>query len=185
MYLSIFYLLVYTYKSRANAVTASAALAFTRYCFTSKVYCGRQSSFYPPRSPPPKPTLLQYYCTPNAQYTTPSPTPCLYGIHHTILVMAISCKGQALRRSRRGNPAQEVIVCICIYLAIYLPICLSIYIKLEPTLLQPALRRSRRRTGGDCIHPSIYLSIYLSACLYMCGSSRSCRVHLRVLCCSR
>ena len=46
--------------------------------------------------PPPlaKPTLLQYHCTTIAQYTPSSPTPLLYAIHHTILVMGISCKDQ-------------------------------------------------------------------------------------------
>jgi len=34
---------------------------------------GVNHPYAPP--PPAKPTLLQYYCTPNAQYTTPSPTP--------------------------------------------------------------------------------------------------------------
>ena len=49
--------------------------------------------------PPPlvNPTLLKYYCTTITQYT-PSyrPPPPLYVIYHTMLVMAISCKDQAL-----------------------------------------------------------------------------------------
>ena len=45
--------------------------------------------------------LWQYYCTTIAQYTPPPPTPPFYAIHHTILVMAISCKGQRLFASRR------------------------------------------------------------------------------------
>ena len=49
-------------------------LAITRYCFTSKLYCGRQSSFYCP-PPPAKPTLLQYYCTTIAQHIPSPPTP--------------------------------------------------------------------------------------------------------------
>jgi len=76
--------------------------AFTRYCFTSKLYCGSLSSFHWP-PPPAKPTLLQYYCTPNAQYTNPSPTPRVYAIHRTILVMAISCKGEATNRYKWGG----------------------------------------------------------------------------------
>jgi len=48
--------------------------------------------------PPAKPTRLQYYCTAIAQYTPPHRPPPLYAIHHTILVMAISCKGQIGRR---------------------------------------------------------------------------------------
>ena len=43
----------------------------------------------------PHPTLLQYYCTTIAQYTTRLHLPPrLYAVHHTIFVMAISCKGQ-------------------------------------------------------------------------------------------
>ena len=47
---------------------AGGRLACTRYCFTSKLYCGSLSSLY---CPPPlaQPTLLQYYCTLIAQYT--------------------------------------------------------------------------------------------------------------------
>jgi len=48
--------------------------AFTRYFFTSKLYCGSQSSFYC-HLPPAKPTLLQYYCTTIAQHTPPT-DPC-------------------------------------------------------------------------------------------------------------
>jgi len=44
---------------------------FTRYCFTIKPYRGSQSSFYCPPLPA-KHTLLQYYCTINAQYMTPT-----------------------------------------------------------------------------------------------------------------
>jgi len=46
--------------------------------------------------PPPLALLtpLQYYCTDIAQNTTLPPTPLLYAIHHTILAIAISCKGQ-------------------------------------------------------------------------------------------
>ena len=46
---------------------------------------------------PPLPALLtrlQYYCTFNAQCTTPYPTPLVFAIHHTILAMEIWCKGQ-------------------------------------------------------------------------------------------
>jgi len=68
-------------------------LAFTRYCFTLKLYRESQSSFHCP-PPPAKPTLLQYYCTTNAQYTLPHRPPPFNAMRHTILVMAISCKGQ-------------------------------------------------------------------------------------------
>jgi len=58
-----------------------------------KLYCGSQSSFYCP--PPqcktyPVAMPLHGYC---AIYAPPPPPP-VYAIHHTILVMAISCKGQ-------------------------------------------------------------------------------------------
>ena len=43
--------------------------------------------------PPAKPTLWQYYCTTIAQYTLLPPTLSFYAIHHTIFVIAISCKG--------------------------------------------------------------------------------------------
>ena len=52
-------------------------------------------------SPPPRPralpTLVQYYCTIIGQYTTPLPTSRVYAIHHTILVISISCKGEPAR----------------------------------------------------------------------------------------
>jgi len=49
--------------------------------------------------PPPNLQSLPYRCcTPIARYTTPRPTPPLYAIHHNVLVMAISCKGQTIRR---------------------------------------------------------------------------------------
>jgi len=48
----------------------------------------------PPPPPPALPTLLQYYCPIIEQYTTPPPNSRLYAIHHTILVITISCKGQ-------------------------------------------------------------------------------------------
>jgi len=44
--------------------------------------------------PPALRTLLHYYRTSIAQYTTSPPTPLLYVIHHTIVLTAISCKGQ-------------------------------------------------------------------------------------------
>ena len=40
------------------------------------------------------PTLVQYYCTIIGQYTTPPPNSRLYAIHHAILVIKITCKGQ-------------------------------------------------------------------------------------------
>jgi len=67
-------------------------LAFTRCSFTSRLFCTNQLSFHSPR-PPASPTLVQYHCATIGQYTTPPPTSCLYAIHHTILVITISCKG--------------------------------------------------------------------------------------------
>jgi len=70
-------------------------LAFTRWCLTSSRVCTNQSFFHS-SGPPALPTVLQYYCTTIAQYTTPpSPTPLFYAIHHTILLITISCKGQS------------------------------------------------------------------------------------------
>jgi len=76
-------------------------LAFTRYCFTSNKPLLWESVILVLPPPLAKPTLLQYHCTTIAQYTPPSPTPLLYAIHHTILVMGISCKGQSTRSGRR------------------------------------------------------------------------------------
>jgi len=67
-------------------------LAFPRYCFT-RLLCTNQSSVYCPL-PSALPALLQYYCTSSTQHTTPPRPPFVYAIHHTILVMAISCEGQ-------------------------------------------------------------------------------------------
>jgi len=63
-----------------------------RHCFTSKLYCGSQSSVHPPPTCNTYPIaiLLHGHC---AIYAPP-PTPPVYATHHTILVMAISCKGQ-------------------------------------------------------------------------------------------
>ena len=64
-------------------------------------------------SPPAKSTLLQCYYTTIAQYTPAHRPPHVYAIHCTILVMAISCKGQesvlvlterALIRAERNGP---------------------------------------------------------------------------------
>jgi len=62
------------------------------YCFTLKLFCGSQSSFYCP--PPARPTRLQDYCTTIAQYTTPSPAASF--VCHTPYNSGkrISCKGQ-------------------------------------------------------------------------------------------
>jgi len=56
--------------------------------------CARINHHFIPPRPPALPTLLQYYCTFIGQYKTPLPTSCLYAIHHTVLVITISCEGQ-------------------------------------------------------------------------------------------
>ena len=68
-------------------------LAFTRYSFTSSHLCTNQLSFY---SPPPSAllTLLQYCCTTTVQDTPLPRTLFVHAIQHTILAMAILCKGQ-------------------------------------------------------------------------------------------
>jgi len=68
-------------------------LAVARYSFTWRLVCANHLSLCPPH-PPALPTLLQYYCTTNGQYTPPRSTSRVYDIHHTILAMTISCKCQ-------------------------------------------------------------------------------------------
>jgi len=73
--------------------TEHTQTAFTRYSFTSRLLCKKQPSVHPAHLPA-FPTLVQYYCTIIRQYTTPLPTSRVYALHHTILVITISCKGQ-------------------------------------------------------------------------------------------
>ena len=98
--------------SETHAAASLRTLAFTRYWFTWKLLCTNQSFFY--RQLPPVPTLSQCYCTSIAQYTTPPPTPHLYAIHNTILVVAISCKGQSGPRCsllvRSSNSTAEEVI---------------------------------------------------------------------------
>jgi len=96
-----------TKESRRTSVSLEPrdGLAFTRYCFTLKLYCESLSFFCcPPQTANAYPIaiLLHTHC---AIYTPP-PTLPLNAIHHTILVMAISCKGQGTARGcvpRRGR----------------------------------------------------------------------------------
>jgi len=83
----------YIQGSSPSARKATLGLAFTRYSFTSRLLCTNQLSFHAPRSAA-LPTLVQYYCTMIGRYKTPLPTSRLYTIHHTILAITISCKGQ-------------------------------------------------------------------------------------------
>jgi len=76
-----------------RCVCVCVTLAFARYCFTPRLLCTNQSSVYYPLLLA-LPALLLYYFTSIAQYTTRPPTPLVYAIHPTILVMPISCKCQ-------------------------------------------------------------------------------------------
>jgi len=79
--------------------------------WVNPLFCGSQSSFFPP--PPtykasPIAIRLHIHCAIYAlrNIRPPPPPPSLYAIHHTILDMAISCKGQvreetSLSRARR------------------------------------------------------------------------------------
>jgi len=69
----------------------------------SRLLCTNQPSFHSPR-PPALPTLLQYYCMIIGQYKTPLPTSRVYAIHHTILVITISCKCQTRSPRACGAP---------------------------------------------------------------------------------
>jgi len=72
---------------------AERTLAITRYCFTLRLIGTNQSSCISPlptRIAHTIALLLHNYC---ARYD-PHPTSRVYAIHHTISVMAISCKGQ-------------------------------------------------------------------------------------------
>jgi len=90
-----------TFAPNQSKPPQRTGLAFTRYCFNSKLYCASHSSVYCPL-PLAKPTLYQYYCTPLRNIHSPS-TPAWYAIHDKILVMAISCKGQG-----RGRVAEHI-----------------------------------------------------------------------------
>jgi len=82
-------------RSSAPHVPMARSLAFTR----SSRLCTNQPYFRPP-CPPALPTLVQYYCATIGQYSTPLPTSRLYVIHHTLLVITISCKGQHVANPR-------------------------------------------------------------------------------------
>jgi len=94
-------------------VRICCGLAFTRYCFASKLYCERPSSFYC-HPPPAKPTLLQYYCTTIARYTPLPTSPPVYAIHRTVLVMAISCNGQVVVRVEDGGRVCLLSISVCL-----------------------------------------------------------------------
>jgi len=72
---------------------AEHLLAFTRYCFTSRLLCTNQSSLYRALSPAP-PALLQYYCTSICAITTPPRPPfCMaYSIQYWQLQYRVKAK---------------------------------------------------------------------------------------------
>jgi len=75
----------------------TAALGLFKIFFYFEALCTNQSSFCcPPQPTLPKP--FQYHCTCIAQCTPPPPTRVLCSIHHTILVVAISCRVQGCLR---------------------------------------------------------------------------------------
>ena len=96
-------------------------LAFTRYCFTLRLLCTNQSSVYcPPPTCIPRTIaiLLHVY---SAVYDAP-PTHLLYAIHHTILAMAISCKGHNpyIGVNPVGlTPISPIYIYVCVQLYVY------------------------------------------------------------------
>jgi len=106
------------------SVRTVLSLAFTRYSFTPKLSCTSQSFLYCPFH-----LHCPDYCNTIARLMRniqPPPDPLVYAVHHTTLVVAISCKGQfflyvcictniqanrahrgAVCRSANGNKAVE------------------------------------------------------------------------------
>jgi len=121
----------------------SIHLAFTRYCFTLKLYCGSPSSFYCP----PHLQSLPFCITiarPLRKIRPPTDPSFVYQ-RHTILVMAIPCKGQP-----SIHPSIGLTSCHILSLSIYLMIYLSIYV----FIYLP-------------IHLSIYLSTYITTYIHL------------------
>jgi len=87
-------------------------------------------------SPPAKSTLLQCYYTTIAQYTPAHRPPHVYAIHHTILVMAISCKGQRFSRKLSMYTLIYIYMHICIhthtYIYTYTYTCIYMYAQRLP-----------------------------------------------------
>ena len=84
--------------------TFSFTVAFKIYCFTSSRVCTHQSSFPPARLHCP------HCCNTIARLlgsVRTFPTPLLYVIHHTILLMTISCLGQAPPRRLLYKGSQQ------------------------------------------------------------------------------
>jgi len=80
---------------------------FTRYCFTSRLICTNQPSFYC-LPPPALPTRLHYYCITIAQYAIPLRTPCVchtpYNIGHDNVVWRL--KKKAMFAATAGTPSR-------------------------------------------------------------------------------
>jgi len=76
----------------SKATNQGWRLTFTRYCLTSRLLCTNQSTLYSPL-PPASLTRLQYYMQHYCAMFDPLSTHRFHAIHHTILCMAISCKG--------------------------------------------------------------------------------------------
>ena len=89
----------------------------------------------------------------------PPPIPPSYTMHHTKLVMAISCKGQDAVDKRVAHVALVLMymyvcmyVCMYIYISIYIsisiPMYLSIYLSMCLYIYIPGRRRRARRCSG-------------------------------------
>jgi len=87
---------------RRSVGTVSPQLGLYTTFVHSKAFSHKSTVLLFPR-PPTLPTRLPFDCKTIAQHTTPLPTLLLYAIHYTILVMAISCKGQATTHKPRHH----------------------------------------------------------------------------------
>ena len=111
------------------------------------------------------PTRKHDYCATIAPYTTPPPTPPVYAIHHSILVMAISCKGQrvSLAEGRRNRGIRRVVLDPSLHTHTY--IHLSFYLSVSLYLHLYSFTRSLSTHTHIYISLSIYL--YLSISIYI------------------
>jgi len=82
--------------SLSRYLLTCSTLAFTRYSFNFDAFVCESIILLLP-SPPAMPTLLHILLHDYCAIYDPLPTPLLHAIDHTILVMAISCKGQVPR----------------------------------------------------------------------------------------
>ena len=109
---------------RTSKPALSSSLAFTRYCFMSRFICTNQSFSLqtPPlcghsTTPLHRPHCCALYCYP--------PEILYCNIYHTILVIAISCKGQAQARILVGSSAAAMLImmatCLLVYFLVSFP----------------------------------------------------------------